>query len=96
MSFKNIWLIIAIPAVALIGYGLMKLLVIGLPVDNERTGAQVIVSIAIPVLGLIIPYFMLKLGFFDAHLHNAKEKNIRLSDIPKDKKQLAEGKAREV
>lgn len=82
----SIALIIAIP---LIGYGIMHLLVYVVPVSEDNVFSNFFYTAIVIVLGLGIPYAMLKLLFHAANLKNRREKPLRLQDIPKDKDQLA-------
>lgn len=74
-------LVILIPAA---GYGIMHLLAYAVPLDQDSTGMHLLVTLAIIALGLMVPYWMLKAGFFRAHLRNRDEDELHLRDLPKD------------
>lgn len=75
--------------IPVIGYGIMHGLVYVLPVSENNTGAQLLFTILIIALGLAIPYWMLKSGVHKARLHDRREKEVKLENIPKDTKELS-------
>lgn len=84
--WKVIFFVIAVPAIAVVGYGIMQALVYMLPMQGASSGIYALVSILIIALGLIVPYLMLKAGFAGAHINNPSEKSLDLKDIPKNQK----------
>jgi hypothetical protein len=78
-------LIVLIPV---IGYGIMHLSVYLLPVSGESLWGDLAFTLLLIFLGLAIPYWMLKLAFHRAHMRNPEEKDMHLSDLPKDKDDL--------
>lgn len=89
VSMKYMLLVaIAIPLIAVLGYFAMQSLFY-MPLEEYNTLSLGLVALAVTLLGLCIPYWMLKVGFFDAHLYDSRERTLKLNDFPKDKQQIA-------
>lgn len=86
-SVISVVVITCIITIPLIGFGLMQLLVYFLPI-SESTVTQGLYMLGLIGLGLALPYWMLKLGVHEAHERNKQEREVKLTDIPKDKDQL--------
>lgn len=78
-----------IAVILLVGTAAMYWLIYALPVSSGSVWAYVVYTVALIALGLAIPYWVLKLGMHSAHLNNTDEKEMNLSDIPKDKHDMA-------
>ena len=77
--------------IPLLGYALMHVLIYIYPLSQESHFLRyTIYTLALIVLGLVIPYAMLKAGVAAAKLRNPDEKSLEIKDIPKDKDELAE------
>jgi hypothetical protein len=87
---KFIAIVAGISFVALAGYGIMYLLTYAIPMTENTTLNHLLFTVILIALGLTIPYWMLKLLFDAARMRNPHEKNLHLSDIPKDKDQLTQ------
>ena len=87
---KTNLLVVAVFLLAIIGFGLLQLFTYVVPMTEKTTGTYYLFTLAIIVLGLLIPYWMLKLVSKAAHEHNPEEREMHLDDIPKDKEQLAD------
>ncbi len=85
---RYLWWIVFAAAIPAVGYGVMHLLVYVLPMAETSTGSHVVYTIILIGLGLAVPYWMLKAGIHAAHKHNPQERELHLSDVPKDKDQL--------
>jgi hypothetical protein len=70
------------------GIGLMYLLVYILPMGTQTILSHVVFTLALIILGLGAPYLMVKAGFHAMHTRDPREKEMHLSDIPKDKEDL--------
>ena len=81
-------LIASIPLAAIGGYVAMRVLFYFFPIQEGTGLDHAILTLAIIIIGLWVPYWILKAGAAAAHLLNWKEKIFRLKDIPKDKKEL--------
>lgn len=85
--FKIVAAIIFIPIVVVAGYFIMEALMRILPMES-LLGSSLILMLII-LIGLAVPYWIIKAGFFAAHLNNRNEKNIHLDDLPKDADRIA-------
>jgi hypothetical protein len=83
---SKIALTIAIP---FLGALAMHLLIYLIPMSEKTTLQHALYSITLTLLGLAIPFWMLKALFSAAHTRNRHEKEFTLRDIPKDKDELA-------
>ena len=83
----NFGVIAGIFFIAGIGSGIMYSATYLLPLSDNLVSYGV-VSLAITVLGLAVPFFILKLILHEAHLRKGGERPLRFSDIPKDRDQL--------
>lgn len=82
----NILLLIAVIALLpLLGYGLTYGLNIAAPMSEGGMSYHVLFILLIIVMGLGVPYWMMKLLSRAAHVQNPQEKEFQLSDLPKDK-----------
>lgn len=81
-------IIAAIILLPFIGYGVM-LMTTYIPMSESSMGNHFIFTVLLIVLGLAIPYWMLKMLFHAANIRNPHEKHMHLSDIPEDKDRLA-------
>jgi hypothetical protein len=88
-SVKRLLLVAAAILIPLIGIGIMYAVVLGAP---PHGGPMVygLVMFAMIVIGLSVPYLILKAGFQQSHLGNARQKPLRMSDIPKDQKRAVQ------
>jgi hypothetical protein len=85
MSFKHAYLISIFILLPLLGYGAMRLIVYLFGgTDGTNIFFLIMMGLAVVLIGLTVPYLMLKTTFLDAHVWNREEKEIKLSDIPKD------------
>lgn len=75
--------------IVLVGAGAMYWLIYAFPMDDESMVLHTVYAVVMIVLGLAIPYWVLKLGIHRAHLQNPQEKEMELSDIPKDRQDMA-------
>jgi heme/copper-type cytochrome/quinol oxidase subunit 4 len=73
--------------VALLGFMAMYMFVHVFPLSGSAWNYG-FCTLAIIVLGLCVPYWMLKLGVHEAHLINPKEKELTLEAFSKDQDQL--------
>lgn len=79
---RILMLIIFIAFVAVIGWALMYSSVYLLPKSDSMLN-YFFITIMLFMLGLAVPYLMLKFSVHQAHLRNPKEKEVRMKDIPK-------------
>ncbi len=77
-----------IGALAIAGAGIMYGLNFLFALEGDNMPSQIVYTFMLIALGLTIPYFILKLLFSAAHDQNENEKEIHLSDIPRDQQQL--------
>jgi uncharacterized membrane protein YqjE len=70
--------------IAFIGYAVMHLLVYVLPLSQNTTGMNAVFTVIIIALGLSVPYWMLKFGIHQARMHDPREKEMTLKDLPKN------------
>jgi hypothetical protein len=86
-SRKNfILMLVSIPLILLIGYGLMGATTLIFPMTADSTGTHLLVICSIIILALAVPYFILKVGFHTAHITNPNEEELKLKDFPKEEK----------
>jgi hypothetical protein len=88
---RYIYIVALIVLIPLVGYALMHALAYIVPMSEHNVGANLIFTVTLIALGLLIPYWMLKLGFHKAHMRDPAEKDFHLGDLPKDKDQIAHG-----
>ena len=81
------WLAVGAIAAA-VGYFIMNLLAYVMPMDTGTTASHVLFTLVLITLGLGAPYLMVKAGFHALHTFDPREKEMHLSDIPKDKDDL--------
>jgi len=85
-------ILLVIIAIPVIGYGIMHGLAFVIPLSEGQEGESIgpiFYNMILIILGLLIPYVMLKLLFKAAHMRNPQEKEFHIEDLPKDKEQLA-------
>jgi hypothetical protein len=78
--------ILFIPAAVLAGYALTKVIVYALPDGDNNAALYGVAQLVITLLLLVVPYIILKAGFFAAHAKNKREHEIELSDLPRPEK----------
>ncbi len=88
LGINVVFAIAAVIAMPLLGFALMRVLTV-IPMSETSTGNHYLFTVLIYLLGLAIPFFMLKLLFHAAHLRNPEEKQMHLADIPANKDDLA-------
>jgi hypothetical protein len=72
-----------IPAAAIAAYALTKLAALSIPTLGSNAWAYALVQLMVAVALLLIPYLILKAGFFAAHAKNRREREISLKDLPR-------------
>jgi putative flippase GtrA len=85
-KWEQVFTIMSILLIPVIGYVIMHALVYVLPVSASHS-VQLLFSIIIIAMGLTVPYWMIKAGFHKAHLANPQESELELQDIPKEKQE---------
>lgn len=83
------WLIIGILILPPIAYALAHLAVMAFIPHGEISVFPILLVTALITVGLlIVPYWMLKLLTRAAHKNNPREKELKLTDIPKYQEEL--------
>lgn len=91
-EIKHIFLMALVPLLAVAGFVAMYHFGYLALASGSGVSGGVTMFLFI-VVGLAIPYFMVKLGVHEsAHISNQPEKDLSFSDIPKDKENLWEEK----
>jgi hypothetical protein len=83
-QYKFIFYILIIASLPIAGYVIMRGLSYTFFTSTENAIWLAIFMVLIIVIGLVVPYLMLKLWFHAAHLRDKHEKDISLKDLPKD------------
>lgn len=78
-------LVLVIIALPILGYVLTYGMNLIMPMSEHGTGYHLALVIAIFAMGMLVPYFMIKLLSRAGHLVDPQEKEVRMRDIPKDK-----------
>ncbi len=81
---KYIFIIALAIAAPVVGY----LVMYAIPISETNIFYHVAYTIILTLLGLCIPYLMLKFAMHGAHIRNPQEHELEISDIPKDQDQL--------
>ncbi len=84
--WKHIGLVLLIIAIIVLGAGAMRGSVLGLSLPPGNLANELFVVAIIFVLGLAVPYWVLKLGVHTAHLSDANEQEVEMKNIPEPQK----------
>ena len=89
IAVRNIAVIGAVLVLGAAGYTVMYLLTYTVPMGHTSGFNQALYAFVLIIIGLAVPYWILKLVLHEAHKRDSSEKEITLKDIPKDKEELA-------
>lgn len=84
----KVGIVLSIIALPILAYFIMRGATNLLPADDTVGAMGGLLMIGFIIIGLSVPYWMLKLLSKKEHMENNSEKELYLRDLPKDKNQI--------